>query len=572
MQNLNPRKYNTPRSYNANCYQDRMGFALRDEATTLSTSFVGVINPLGASIADKMQRLQTGDVSEFWHYNANAAQLVIPGIMSLSFEPVFAPQSTDRKQIVEDIFNNWWSVYRLYYNGADKIQPSDIAIRSMAQMLIDMYVQYIRRMLTVIKATYSANNNYVRNTALLRAMGIQAPTDVENYDFYLRTHFTEWVNYFNQSILGSLNACKWIGGIFPGEHRWSSLCTEIYKDESIDSDYVQTYMLTPRSFYEFKTTQVEPGVYAWKLERGEWPSDIPTLLTKVHDFIRAVYYDSSALDIQAMLQTITVRGKSNETMIYDLSYDLYPLEGEQLKFTFDWAMLMAIHNSTVMIGLRAFDVTQDPSTGRVMQDFAFDTTGSSAAFFRTPKIINMPNFAASQEDMINAIQWSVTGSEDDILPGSTINPGVLGTDVLVDARIWTYDISTNEMFDSPMYQVLASTLVPTDDGDKEAVFDAAMISFMRTSQFNMHPLSYYVHGYDNLTQATRNTVASVCGQLDVVYRGSYDDIVSMKEAFVKNFWGYPIRLRAEGKFSMANKVDSTDAGVGAGSGKSASTI
>lgn len=355
MQNLNPRRYNTPKSYNANCYEDRMGFALRDEATTLSTSFIGVINPLGASIAEKMQRLQSGDVSEYSHYYADAAHLVIPGIMSFNFEPVFAPQSTDRKQIVEDIFNNWWSVYRLYYNGADNIQPADIAIRSMAQMLIDMYVQYIRRMLTVVKASYSANNTYIRNSVLLRAMGLQVPTGVTNYDYYLRSHFTEWVNYFNQSILGSLNACKWIGGIFPGEHRWSSLCTEIYKDESIDSDYVQTYIFSPRSFYEFKTAEVEPGIYAWKLERTEWPTDIPTLLTKVHDFIRAVYYDSSALDIQAMLQTISVRGKSNETMIYDLSYDLYPLEGEPLKFTFDWAMLMAIHNSTVMFGLRAFD-------------------------------------------------------------------------------------------------------------------------------------------------------------------------------------------------------------------------
>lgn len=565
MQNLNPRKYNAPKSYNANCYADRMGFAMRDELTTKSTSVAGVVNPLGASIARAVESYQSGDTSSYYAYNSGTTPIRIPGIMTFDFEPVFAPQSGERKQIVEDIFNNWWSVYRLYYNGADTIQPADIAIRCMGQMLVDMYVQYIRRAFDVMKTSYSANNTYVRNTVLLNAMGLQKPANVSNWDFYIRTNFTDWVSYFNDSILGSLNACKWIGGIFPGEHRWSSLVTEIYKDESIDSDYVQLYLFKPRSFYMLQTNEVEPGIYAWELVRSDFPTDFETLLQRVHDFIRALYYDSSALSIQAMLQTISVRGKTNETMIYDLAYDQYELTGGQLKFTFDWQMLLAIHNATIMYGLRAFDVTQDPSTGRVTQEFAFDQTSYSWPWFATPKIINLPNFAASQEEIINAAQWQITGTDTDIITGRQIDPGTLGTDVIVDSRIVRYNQDSDTVTLTPTYQFFRSTYVPgaTEATTYQGFLVSEVESIFLLTQFNMHPIGYYATAEND----TRGPVTGYIGQLDVVYRISPTELRDLKKAFVNNFWGYPIRLRSTGSFALPNRVVETDAGVGAGSGK-----
>lgn len=567
MRDLNPERFKEPKSYNANCYEDRMGFALRDEQTTKSTTSSTVINPMGADISDAMRKGQTGDLDDFLAYR-NSAPIIIPGVMSFDFEPVFAPQSGERKQIVEDIFNNLWSVYRIYYNGADSIQPADIAIRSFCQMLIDTYVQIIRRALDVIRLCYSANNSYIRNTVILEALGFST---AGKDDMYWRMNYTGWVNYFNQQILGALNACQWIGGIFPGEHRWSSLCTEIYKDESIDSDYVQLYLFKMRSFYNLVTEEVEPGIYAWKLVREDFPTDFATFLTKVHDFIRDVYYDSSALDIQAMLQTIKVRGQGRdiEHHIYKLQYDEYPLDGRTLKLTYDWNMLLAIHNSTTMFGLRAFDVTQDPATGRVTQYFAFDQSAYSYKFFRTPKIINLPCFGASQQDFINATQWVITGTEDDIIPGTGINPEVLGTDVLVDTRIWNYDYIHNAITNTPNYQCYRMNITTFGGSSPEGrMFGSLQVfdSLAGSSQFTLAPIGYLcVDAEDDDYQGIpENTVYKFIAPLEVVYKADSTKIADMKAAFVRNFWGYPIRVAHEGKFDLQNKVTSTDASIGVG--------
>lgn len=441
----------------------------------------------------------------------------------------------------------------IYYTGADRIQPNDMAILAMEQLLIDVWVEVFKKGLDVLQIASSGQNDYLDSYMFYTALGF----DAANYDADKR-NWKHLRDSFNTDILGAMNSCHRIRDVFPGERRWSALVKEWYKDESIDSSYVQIYGFRPRSFYKLVLFD-EHGIYHWKLARNERPTSMAELLDWLKAEVKAAYYDSSAVLVRNCYIAFLERNRNNVQgiTIQQNNYEPYPEGVRPTKLTYDWNMLIAIHNASIMYGLRAFDCNQDPETGRLIQIFAFDETLYSWRWFTTPKLINLPNFNASDEDFINATQWTIAAGEGQYTASGNINAEVLGVDVIVDATIYRYNKWGARPDNISWIPAFQYTLVCLDAPNATVINTASLMGIAASTTFNMAPLSYIATLPADYTEDTPAMITEVIGELDCVYMADSHALAPLKKQLVYNFWGYPLKLvSGEGSFKLENKQES----------------
>lgn len=567
MQNMNPERYSSPRNFNANTQEERLRWAMRNVVPTKAVAAPTAISGLGTDVGTSLAI--EGFEDEHIANQVRWGQYRVPGILMLDFEPVLAPQSTSGHQLLADIFETLWSSISIYYTGADRIQPNDMAILAMEQLLIDTWVEVFKKGLDVLQIASSGQNDYLDSYMFYNALGF----DPDNYDDD-KKNWKDLRDSFNVDVLGQMNSCHRIRDVFPGESRWSSLVKEWYKDESIDSTYVQVYGFRPRSFYRLILANHE-GVYRWELTRSERPTSMAQLLDWLKTEVKAAYYDSSAVLVRNVYIAFLERNRNNVQgiNIQQNNYELYPEGVRPTRLTYDWNMLIAIHNATIMYGLRAFDCVQYPETGRLVQTFAFDETAYSWKWFTTPKLVNLPNFNASDEDFINATQWTVAAGRNTYTASGSIEPEVLGIDVLVDARIYRYNKwgdRPRNISNIPVYQFM---LVSVGGPDATVINTSALMGIAASTTFNMAPLSYIATLPGSYTDDTPAMISEVIGELDCLYKADAHALLPLKKQLVYNFWGYPLKLASgEGSFTLENKQESQTVSEGGlavnpGSGK-----
>jgi len=574
MQNLNPERFTAPKSYNSNTEDARMGFAMRSELATRSVSAPQIIRPLGANIAQMMRYSQQRD-DRIRNQILWRDAIRVPGIMMFDFEPIIAPQSgTTGRQIVADIWRTIWSAVSQYYAPADTIQPADMAMRALAEMQLSLWVEYARKAFDVLKLVDNADNDYVTAKVFYTAMGF----DEANFD----DDFDKWVSLrlkFNRDVIGKINGKNWsIRNVFPGEDRWKALTMEWFKDESIDSAYVQIYGFKPRSFYMFEETQPDPDKpkFVFNLTRMEPPTSLANLIDMLKTLTTHLYYSTSSILVNNVLLQFKQRNNNNVTNVeIDYVNEEEYEEERPIKFTYDWNMLVAIHNATIMYGLRTSTIDQNPETGNLVQVVAFDESAYSWKWFTTPKIVNLPNFNASDEEFINAVQWTIAAGPDDYVVAGEITPEILGTDVLVDCRIYRYDRRNDAITSTPLYQFTESR--PGDASYYPAGYYIGsrdqLYAVVDATTFNMHPLCYITRQDDPTDTTAPFFIERVLGELDCVYLATPERLRALKEQFVLNFWGFPFKQASNGSYDLPNHQTTTvvsengTVSVNSGSGK-----
>lgn len=474
-----------------------------------------------------------------------------------------------------------------------------------------------------------AQPNFVNDDPMTYPLPGETPYDADDLtDANIAANYTAWITYYNTQIIGFLNAMKWMNTTFAGGHRWAALNREIYKDTSADTFCCQTYILRPRSHWRFgaalqtaqaakkgeqfssivragKALKAGTPFWAWSFWTpvNEGAPDVehtrPTpnlanygvssgcryhsvwgFLRFIRSFIWNMFYDSAGADVQALLNTIQKRSEATATQlgIDSLSYEEYPYEGKQLQLTYDWDMLSAIHNSTLAPNLGFSKVTQIPATGQLTQTVAIaasQNTASATWAMRTTKFLELPTQAATQEQLINALQWHIA-IQGDMTSDIPISGRFLGSDVLVRAFVFRFTdpnvatqvatgkiLATIRVTDISDYQFKQYSLVSGAEYIDQPTYFRALLRM----QFDSSPLFYTYHAFDD-DGDPRGELDPPLTDMECMFPAPMDAVTATKEQYMYNFWGYPLRLATTGqfnsgdvKFTAPDSVPLTEAGT-----------
>lgn len=569
-------------SFNANTQAARLGFALRDKSVTEATAIPHVIPKLGMSVqkymgqeATPMVGLTDDDRRSATLWDSTSLELAtVPGAIVLDFQHLIALRDSITDAETNDIFINKWEEMRILNNMTKNWQPQDLQYLWVGLMEIKAHVANIRRILNIMRKVVNHElNMYYAGEELVTMLGFPMGEQT------MRQNWVNWWSFFNVSILGNLNNIKWLTGMVPGENRWAGMYTEIYKDVAPYTDYTQLYILRPACI-NFMKAEYNPTVgYAWTFEQrdygvragepGNGAAKFDEYLNQIHLLIRSVFYDDSAADIIATINAITERGMGSQVKAEYLSFPQLPLEGEDVKLTYDLDMLIAIHNATILQGAKVEAPVQDPKSGTLSQRVLLNSTAMKAANYAKP--INLPNFGATTADLITATQWTVCSPALRLDPTSTepmeLRANAAGSEICVGAYIWYYN--WNQVAGSSTLSALAFNCIRQYSRGGS---DAYTIDDMRGlykllslwSNFAYAPLMVVI---DTVISGNPEISASsplaqlILGQTEVLYSASYRSLADTHRQFLRNFWGYPVNITENSEFttsySGARKQSST---------------
>lgn len=548
-----------PKAYGANhnVRDDALGFINRNQNTSRTIAAPDLSFPIGVDFnrdAGAVNSLPatTGAATKFANWSKGGAyDTSIPGIMVYDFSPVFANTDAFGQHSIADIFVNRWIEIRQVYTGADNFQPGDVQMISTALMLIYMYCENIRRFINMVGAI-SANpeNHFLSLEAMTAASGFAMT------DSYARRHYTDWINFYNDSILGKLSKLRWLDDLVPGRKRWGALCREFYKDTDFKTDNVQICFLRPKYFWDFEENidpETQAVTYSFapysmyeELDPAQGAIAFEGFMGRTAAMIHKIFYDSGAMNVMNGIIAMINRGNAKNggtVSIYNVADDFTPVSYDTKEFTltYDATMLLALHNATILTGISMEQPKLDPKTGYVSQKIS-PMDGSQAAFLSYfSKVLNVPTMQMSNSDFAAITQWTVASL---VFPGDVISTGypewTLGTDIITQCVIWKYRWISDP--DNPGGQkwglfpvYLNQVLFDTDEAYTEPFIDITEQIAM-SSAFNLAPLLYRAHrGSNNELKVER-----VIGELEIPYIADSQALKNIHKVFVQNFWGYPI--------------------------------
>lgn len=548
-----------PRSYNSNYETDRIGFINRDKEVSETISAPMVLNPMGRPLSPFMSwfnaRPGSGTLTDrhFINWEKETGRESIPGIAVYHLEPVLSTPDSYGQRGMADIFINKWTQMRILDTMTRKFQPGDIQVMETAVMLINAHVANLRRILTIMASyNYHSQNDYYNPTDFVRALGFNMTED------YIKQNWVGWRNRFNQSILGKLNSVRWFKDLVPGEKRWAGLFSEIYKDVSEDTHYCQVSLIRPASFWKLTSVVDEDTqVVTWSFTKEGYvdaagvqnTGAFSRYMGMVESMITSLFYDDSSMNILATINAIAERTNSDQISSANFGFELLPLEPEELKWTYDFKMLLALHNATIMRGLDIAAPTFNPATGLVSQVIKPTENSMSHLLGTCTKIVNMPRYGQNNCDFANATQWTVcaqafSGPSIDYLTNG-FPAYTFGTDVIVNLVLYN-KIRANDEADSTLAAV----------GVNQAIYEVSpTITDLHTicllSNFALAPTIYF---YTNIGSGDdlRYAVTSTLSQKEVVYAAGGNVLSDIHRVFFDNFWGYPIYpLGGEGSPSFS---------------------
>lgn len=514
--NQNPEKAEPTKSWNSSSQDDRLGFALRDKRTTEAISTPMVIPKMGYSYQTYMSHYPTPVVGVSRQNMAswvnNRVIDTIPGILTLDFEPIYALSDPNARAETADLFINVYTYLRVLNNMTKNFQGQDIQIMFCALMELKMHIANLRRILNIMKTVVNHElNEYYFGQALVKALGF----DISEQD--MRWNWEKWWQFYNVSILGKLRKVRWFTDVLvPGQNRWAGMCKEIYKDNPAFTDYCQVYMFKPRYFnMMWSAWDSEQSLYLWQFEKQKYQqSDVTpevsgavafeAYLEKVFTLLNNVFYDDSAADIIATLNAVVERNLSSENIKAEyIDIPEIPFEGEEVKLTYDFNTLIAIHNATIC-NVDVHEPTQNVQLGVLEQNVTIPIDRAASLRVQLfPKIVNMPNFGATTTDMINATQWTLVnqpyGLSSEVV---YLRPGSIGTEVLTRLTIWSnkYNQITGTYALSPLDMSSSAWLIGWPDGvPVETTWNAlsTYVAFITELQnFAFAPILYNCDAHD----------------------------------------------------------------------------
>jgi hypothetical protein len=577
MNNLPNDKPTNVTSYNSSTLEERLGFAKRDSFVTDRIATPMVMNRLGRDVANFMgtrdSRYLTPDsnvgrISTVWDTN-HYGWKTVPGIAVYDFQRIYALRDQFLNAETADIYKNKWMDIRIVNNAARDIQGSDMQALNCASMEIKLHLANIRRILNVMQKVVSHQlNAYYDPVVLLDALGFPMSLgDIED-------NWEHWWRNYNNRLVSRLNAIRWFNEDFvPGGNRWAGLCREIYKDTPIYTDYTQIYLFRPETLWFMRAAfDREHNVYQWTwTEKKYLAKDYPSphtndgvwafeqYLGMVGDLINETFYDDSAADIIALLNTIVERHLSDAVKCDYFAIPKLDFEGEDVPLTYDFHMQMALHNATIIPDYKLSAPTIDPAADIMSQQLVLsnnfgDFSGTYSSHIATfTKVIDLPWFGASVDDFINATQWTVTVSDawggDTPSPATEflVPPGCIGTDFLSHVTIYTlgwnndlsaYDIKRVNCDHTQMMMMWNTedmTFNPSDMADLLQHYQLWM-------SFENAPLIYYesMQGYYSSVDQ-QHKMMGFLGNTEVLYAGDAPTLKEIHSQFIRNFWGYPIK-------------------------------
>lgn len=426
-----------PTAWNANSASSRMGFANRDAQSTRGCVLPAVFKRLGDDIAWNVGGRPRSEIAFSW------GSYRIPGYMVLEFEPVLAAEKNHSERLTDYAFLELYrEINRVYTSASNRFEAADLQVITYGIALLKMYVALYERALDIAHTNCDATNAYISPAPLLKAS--INPNSTWNPDITRLDYHTEATNW-NRDVIARINRIIWFSGILPGEDRWASLVSELYKDTGAATNYAQIYLFTPAAFY-----MPSYGSEGWFFERQAMPEGLAGLRKKIAEFVDRLFYDPRSSEIQTAI-IATLSKENRRVSIADnlnyLSFSYYPEDGRDVVLTYDPQMLMAIHNATLCGPVVVSDVKQihgdtsplNPLGSHLAQTFRMPFDVVNRCWFATPDILNMPSHDETRFTLINAMQWHIVreasvGETDDTIP-----PEVLGTDILTRAFVVYFD-------------------------------------------------------------------------------------------------------------------------------------
>lgn len=572
---VNPSKFggSPQKSWNSTTKDARLGFAMRDKRVTEANSTPMVVPKLGmsyqlAAIDADQYVPQVGSASYGAWSSPDAGdrtQGTVPGIMSLVFEPIFAQGGPNWIPTeLRDIFTNVWTQMRIVNNMTKNFQAQDLQIVYCGLAEILCHVANLRRILNIGQKWINHElNQYYNGEMMCAALGFPIS------EAQMRFNWERWWRRVNVDIIDQLRRIKWldIESLMPGLHRWEGLCSEIYKDTSENTDYCQLYVFKRESLWKLNSSyDAGQQVFLWQFEKFSIGSrdpqlDVPALLSEyidhVVDSIRSLFWDEGTATILATINTIVERNMGDQIKAAYIDLPNIPWEGEDVPLTWDFDMMLAIHNATIC-NVNVYPPVQDVANERLTQ--AVYTTGSTATgdtrnvLITAAKVLNLPNFGVSTEDIINALQWCVTSRNSGAFGPADrmmLTDGAYGTDIITSAIVYQYFYNLDTRQATKVYRVFDSSFIDTSDTSPTAL----AVNYSKIvvyANFAFAPLLYLGSKIpDPTAKMAGYIIEDVLGQMEVQYIVPEPILRAQHEQFMRNFWGYPTAPAEIGTFNTS---------------------
>lgn len=525
-----------------------LGFAMRNKLKTEATPYPVLIPGLGTNFGDMLRSFdQVGadqGAPRWWN------DMTSPGICVLKMEPLIAPTRNGSKTLVNIIFERLWSKSRLFNNDVDNMQPTDLAAISIGTAFLKAYIALGFKIMSIIKVREDDINLYKYASDMLAALGFQhTPRDI-------REHRMAWTDIFNDDIIGAINDAKWIDATYPGANHWAAVLSKWYKDCDTETDYCQTYTFTLQSFWMLTYQVAGQNTHYWNFTKQPMPTSIWDFFDLIQSFIRALFFDSSARMVQAVLESIYKRTNGDNSLDIgpvDLSELSYSFDDEIVSFEYNRDILLAIHNATILQGVHVGDALQNPETGTWAQAITVDANSPGDVASRFTKLINLPWPDASKCDLINATMWTVVRHKEAAWADLAFDADICGSEIISDATMFRYVPSASDNRGYALtYIPLQSVLFSGGTINSQPAYTQALMDTLSfTTQFNLAPITYIIADRDSEAH-NPGYVHNVIAQLEAIFRCDHATLAAMKEQYLRNFWGYPFTVAGEvGTFSTA---------------------
>lgn len=564
----NPTRDGSPKpSYNSNAATDLMGFANRDARTTQVLSQPAVLPKLGLSYqrysanAEQNRSEEVLAHPEYYAKWTRQMKPTTPGIMAFTYEPIFALDTPFLPSEFRDIFQAEYMDMRLFNNMTREFSASDLHVMWCGLAEIKCHIEAIKRILKIVaKMVNHEVNQYYSPEVLLQALGFPM-TERQAHENYVN-----WFTRFNVEVIDQLRAVRWFkdDSIFPGWKRWGAMSSEIYKDTPEYTDFCQLYLFKRQSLWNISSALNDQGVYVWTFSsQGIGDKDSSDSgVTRLNNYIgslatlvRNLFFDEGSAMVLATINTIADRSKSGVFSFENLDFGNTTWGEEDIPLTYDWNMLLSINNMSItdaFVGAPYIDATNDELRQRCYAKHQSGIGASSGdALILSPKIVNMPNYGATNNDLIAATQWTVVSSTIAATQGPgdygvLIVPGACGTELILKAQVFAYqNNSTMELTSKVVY----GNAIRLSGFSMAAARDAIIDRISLWQDFAWAPMLYIVDDTGALESAPE--IMEVIGQMEVSYIADWNTLSDFHKQFVRNFWGYPIKPERSEPFATS---------------------
>lgn len=544
-----------------------LGFANRNNiATETGVLWPAAVRRLGANYAKLLNEpmntsLITDHANPMWK-NPTAGTRA-PGFIVFDIEPIFAPTRGDGQGIAdenvhysEETYNSLWAYLRLYDAAVGDMQATDLAAIDYGNMLLRYYLSFLLKALRAANTCLSDSNAYQQAKVLLRALGF---TDDANDLNTLIDKLPGIIKRLNQWVTATTRIVKVLCNTFPGAKRLPALMTEWYRDVELETDYAQMYTFKPAHWWQLSYYVDGSNRHCYNIVQSPMPTSISAYVDRLIAMIKMLFWDESSLQVQRYLNKVVEAGTGMPgdvtVQTYEISDFIYPntadIGFDAFEAKYDRDMLLAIHNATILDGAEVGPAYQDPGKVRWNQVISFTRNSSADVVSRINKPLNLPWRDATNGDLINAMQWTVIRHKEAAWADvDEIDPKVLGTDIIVGAKMWS--LLSDDIFNTECEGVTVRQDIYVQPGIPSNITLSDVSTLAKLSFFDHAPIVYAIQGRNADSNSAGQIVSMFC-QVECLFVTSYDSLADIKTEFVKNYWGFPFVLEsAAGSFSTHN--------------------